>query len=108
MTLKTHSFRKTLTIAGAAVIAGFIVLSGAAQSTVPAAAKGDKLTVSGFAAQGAACENQAWPNYDRACMAWINARAERPAPRTITLERRDVENQTSTLIRVPVSQVATQ
>ncbi len=108
MTLKTHSFRKILTIVGAAAVIGFVVLSGAAQSTVSAAAKGDKLTVSGFAAQESACENQAWPNYDSACMAWINARAERPAPRTITLERRDAENQTSTLVRVPVSQVAAQ
>lgn len=61
--------------------------------------KGDQL-------RGAGCAAQTWPNISRDCVVAENGAEIRRSVRTITMERRDGAN-TSTLVRVPATGVAT-
>jgi len=108
MLTQQMTYKKAITIATAAVMTALIALSGTAQSNVSATSKGDRMDLTTTASVSSPCAKQAWPNYDQACLGWINARAEKSAPRTITIEQRDEANNTSTLIRMPVTTVAAQ
>ncbi len=108
MLTQTPAMKRTFIIAAAAIVTGIVALSSTAQSNVAMIAKGDRLEIASHNIAASPCADQAWPNYDRSCMAWINAKANKEAPRLVTIEKRDVANRTSTLTRLPITQVAVQ
>lgn len=69
--------------------------------SVKQAGKGDQLR-----GGGPGCAAQTWPNISRECLAAENGAEVRRPVRTITMERREGAN-TSTLVRVPATGVAT-
>lgn len=65
-------------------------------------AKADRLSGS------ASCDDQDWPFVDRKCLVAAGGSELRTVTRTITIEERDEARSTSTLVRLPLAQVALQ
>lgn len=62
--------------------------------------KGDRL------GQTPACDKQDWPFLAEECLVPASGTEFRTATRTITIEHRDEANRTSTLVRMPVQEIA--
>jgi len=86
------------------VLAMVFAIAGAVTSqSAPISAKTDRFAL----ATDQLCEAQTWPHVSAACLSWeAGTSARKGFVRTITVEQRDVANQTSVLMRVPVSLTA--
>ncbi len=96
----TALFSSLAILAGAFAIAGLM--------TAPTSAMSEKHNDRVGSATDALCSQAAWPRVSQACLEWNGGTVtKRKQVRVVTFETRDEANRTSTLVKMPVTVVAT-
>lgn len=99
--------RRLLTPIAGSLVAGVMIAAatlGGSFADDRAAPKGDRFAVVG----DSLCGGQAWPNISAECLAWSEAQGGDSPVRFVTIASHIPSEGTTTLVRMPADEVATQ